>query len=131
MEDYKLNKLDYDTINNYIIVTKYDTYLYKLIDSLDYFEKNNKLEILSIEDLDLAYVNSFWKNLKKFNNLKCFFITQNFKYKNNKEIIDLLNALSKIKTLFLIDIKLKTLMKLNNNEEKKINRLLPDIFIKT
>jgi len=128
--NYTLNKLDYDTINNFSIATKYDTYFYSLVNSLDYFEKNNKLEILSIEDLDLSYANSFWKNLKKFNNLKSFYITQDFKYKNNKEIIDLLTALSKIKTIFLINIKIKSELKLNNNEEKKINKILPDIAIK-
>ena len=46
--------IEYETINSYSTITKYDTDSYKLIKSLENFEKNkNKLEILSIEDLDL------------------------------------------------------------------------------
>ena len=62
--------------------------------------------------------------------MKCFYITQNFKYKNNKELIDLLTALSNIKTLFLIDITFQDELKLNKNDEKIINEILPNISIK-
>ena len=123
--------LNYESINNFSIITKYDTYSYGLIKSLEHFEKNkNKLEILSIEDLDLSFADSFLKNLKKFDNLKCFFITQDFKYKNNKQLMDLLTVLSNMKTIFLIDIKLQGELKLNKSDEKKINELLPNISIK-
>ena len=123
--------IEYETINSYSTITKYDTDSYKLIKSLENFEKNkNKLEILSIEDLDLTFVNSFMKHLKKFHNLKCFYITKDFKSKNNKQLIELLTILSGIKTLFKIDIKFQSELKLNNNEEKKIKEILPDVEIK-
>ena len=132
--DYLLllgDQLNFEFINSYSIVSKYDTYSYKLIKSLENFKKNkNKLEILSIEDLDLSFADSILKNLKSLNNLKCFYITKDFIFKTNKQLIDLLTALSKIKTLFLIDITLKSEVKLNKNEENKINKLLPNIAIK-
>ena len=123
--------LNYETINSYSIVTKNDSYSYGLIKSLKNFKKNkNKLEILSIEDLDLSFADSISKNLKQLEHLKCFYVTQDFKYKNSNQVIDLLTALSKIKSLFLIDINLKGELKLNKNEENKINGILPNISIK-
>ncbi len=122
--------IKYETINSYSIVTKYDTYNYRLIKSLDQFKKDkNKLEILSIEDLDLSFVDSFMKYLKKLQNLKCFYITKDFKFKNNKQLIELLTILSRIKALFKIDIKFQSELKLNKNEEKKIKELLPNVEI--
>ena len=130
-DDFLEDLLNFDSINSYSIVSKYDTYSYKLIKSLDKFKKdNNKLEILSIEDLDLSFADSFLKNLKSLNNLKCFYITKDFIIKNNKEFIDLLSALSKIKTLFSIDIIIKNEFKLNKNDENIINKILPNIIIK-
>ena len=70
------------------------------------------------------------EQLKKFEHLKCFYITRDVNYNSNKKIIKLLIALSKIKTLFLIDIKIKAELKLTKNEENKINAKLPDISIK-
>ena len=123
--------LNYETINSYSIVTKNDSYSYGLIKSLKNFKKNkNKLEILSIEDLDLSFADSILKNLTQLEHLKCFYVTKDFKYKNSKQVIDLLTALSKIKSLFLIDINLKGELKLNKNEEHKINGILPNISIK-
>ena len=125
------NILNYETINSYSIVTKNDTYSYGLIKSLEHFKKNkNKLEILSIEDLDLSFADSILTNLKQLEHLKCFYITQDFKYKNIKQVIDLLIVLSTIKSLFLIDINLKGELKLNKNQENKINEILPNISIK-
>ena len=98
---------------------------------MENFKKNiNKLEILSIEDLDLSFVDSFLQNLRLFQQLKCFYITKDFKYKNNNQLIDLLTILSNIKTLFLIDITLQGELKLNQIDEKKINEKLPSISIK-
>ena len=62
--------------------------------------------------------------------MKCFYITKECIFKNNKSLIDLLTELSKIKSLFLIDINLKDELKLNKNDEKKINGILPGISIK-
>ena len=80
--------------------------------------------------MDLSFADSILKNLKSLNNLKCFYITKDFIFKNNKELIDLFTALSKIKTLFLIDITIKNELKLNKNDENKIKKILPNIIIK-
>ena len=130
-DDFLEDILNFDSINSYSIVSKHDAYSYKLIKSLENFKKDkNKLEILSIEDLDLSFADSILKNLKSLNNLKCFYITKDFIFKNNKELIDLFTALSKIKTLFLIDITIKNELKLNKNDENKIKKILPNIIIK-
>ena len=124
--------LDYKIINSYSIIPKNNIYSYELMQSLDKFEKNkNQLYILTIENVDLSFANSFLNNLKKFEKLKCFYITKDFKYKHNKQLIHLLTILSKIKTLFLIDITLQKKLKLNINEEKKMNEIFPGISFKT
>ena len=115
------------------IVSKYDTYSYALISTFDVFQENeNRLEIISIEDLnlDIIKLDSFLNNLKKFKNLKCFYITKECIFQDNKLFIALLTDLSKIKSLFLIEIVIKGELKLSKNDEKKINEILPDILIK-
>ena len=106
---------------------------YVMITALEYFKKNkNQLEILTINDVDLSFADSFLNNLESLEKLKCFYITKDLKYKNNNQLIDLLTILSKMKSLFLIDITLKSEINLNKNEEEKINKILPDIsFIKS
>ena len=64
-DDFLEDILNFDSINSYSIVSKHDAYSYKLIKSLENFKKDkNKLEILSIEDLDLSFADSILKNLK-------------------------------------------------------------------
>ena len=132
-DDYSAENIDYEKANSFNIVSKYDTYSYALVKTFDKFkEKNNRMEIISIEDLnlDIIKLDSFLKNLKKFKNLKCFYITKECIFKNNKSLIDLLTELSKIKSLFLIEINLKSELKLSKNDEKKISGILPGISIK-
>ena len=117
--------IDYDNVNS--------IYSSGLIKIFEYFKKNkNKLEILSIKDLNLDIINlkSFLKDLKKFQRLKFFYITKNCTFKNNKQFIDLLANLSKIKSLYLFEIVIKGELKLNKNDEKKINEIFNDISIK-
>ena len=96
-ESFDEDIIKYETINSfncYSIVIKYDAYSYGLIKSFLHFAKDkNKLEILSMEDLDLSFVDSFMKNLQKFHKLKCFYITKDFKFKNNRQLIDVLTIL--------------------------------------
>ena len=67
-ESFDEDIIKYETINSfnsYSIVTKYDAYSYGLIKSFLHFAKDkNKLEILSMEDLDLSFVDSFMKIYK-------------------------------------------------------------------
>ena len=124
--------LKYETINSYSIIPKYNIYSYELIKKLEKFKKNNnQLEILTIEKVDLSLTKSFLDNLSGLEKLKCFYITKDLKFKNNKQLIDLFAILSKIKSLFLIDITLQKKLKLNSNEEKKINKNFPGISFKT
>ena len=121
--DFVERFLKYETINSYSIIPKYNIYKYELIKKLEKFKKNkNQLEILTIEKVDLSFTKSFLDNLSGLEKLKCFYITKDLKYKNNKQLIDLFTILSKIKSLFLIDITLQQKLKLNSNEEKKINK---------
>ena len=132
-DNYSAENIDYEKANSFNIVSKYDTYSYALVKTFDKFkEKNNRMEIISLEDLnlDIIKLDSFLKNLKKFKNLKCFYITKECIFKNNKSLIDLLTELSKIKSLFLIEINLKSELKLSKNDEKKISGILPGISIK-
>ena len=125
--------IDYEKINSISIVSKYDTYSYGLMKIFEKFKNNkNKLEIISIEDLnlDLIKLNSFLKDLKKFKNLKCFYITKECIFKNNKQFIDLLTGLSNLNSLFLVEIVIKGVLKLSKEEEKKINKIFPNILIK-
>ena len=130
--DFVESFLKYETINSYSIIPKYNIYSYELIKKLEKFKKNNnQLEILTIEYVDLSITKSFLDNLNRLEKLKCFYITKNLKFKNNKQLIDLFATLSKIKSLFLIDITLQKKLKLNSNEEKKINKNFPGISFKT
>ena len=130
--DFVERFLKYETINSYSIIPKYNIYSYELIKKLEKFKKNNnQLEILTIEYVDLSITKSFLDNLNRLEKLKCFYITKDLKFKNNKQLIDLFAILSKIKSLFLIDITLQQKLKLNSNEEKKINKNFPGISFKT
>ena len=130
--DFVERFLKYEAINSYSIIPKYNIYSYELIKKLEKFKKNNnQLEILTIEYVDLSITKSFLDNLNRLEKLKCFYITKNLKFKNNKQLIDLFATLSKIKSLFLIDITLQKKLKLNSNEEKKINKNFPGISFKT
>ena len=130
--DFVERFLKYETINSYSIIPKYNIYSYELIKKLEKFKKNNnQLEILTIEYVDLSLTKSFLDNLNRLEKLKCFYITKDLKFKNNKQLIDLFAILSKIKSLFLIDITLQQKLKLNSNEEKKINKNFPGISFKT
>ena len=117
--------IDYENVNN--------LYSNGLIEIFKNFKKNkNKMEILTIEDLNLNIIklNSFFMDLKKFQGLKCFYITKGLTFRDNKQFIDLLTNLSKMKSLYLIEIEIKGELKLTKNEEKKINEIFPDISIK-
>ena len=132
-DNYTEENIDYEKVNSFSIVSKYDTYSYALVKTFEGFKKDdNRIEIISIEDLnlDIIKLDSFLKNLKKFKNLKCFYITKECIFKNNKSLIDLLTDLSKIKSLFLIEITIKGYLKLSKNDEKKINEILSNISIK-
>ena len=132
-DNFRKENIDYEKVNCLSIVSKYDTYSYALISTFDVFQENeNRLEIISIEDLnlDIIKLDSFLNNLKKFKNLKCFYITKECIFQDNKLFIALLTDLSKIKSLFLIEIVIKGELKLSKNDEKKINEILPDILIK-
>ena len=126
--------IDYKNVNRFSIVSKYNEYSYGLVKIFEKFEENeNRLEIISIEDLNLhiiSQLDSFLKNLKKFQKLKCFYITKECSFKNNNQLIDLLTTLSKIKSLLLIEIAIKGELKLSKSDEKKINKIFPDILIK-
>ena len=132
-DNFRNENIDYEKINSLSIVTKYETYSYALVNALENFNENeNRLEIISIEDLDLNIIklDSFLSNLKKFKNLKCFYITSECIFQDNNLFINLLTDLSKIKSLFLIDIAIRGELKLSKNEEKKIDEILPNITIK-
>ena len=119
------NYIDYENVNN--------LYSNGLIEIFKNFKKNkNKMEILAIEDLNLNIIklNSFFMDLKKFQGLKCFYITKGLTFRDNKQFIDLLTNLSKMKSLYLIEIEIKGELKLTKNEEKKINEKFPHISIK-
>ena len=124
----------YNSIEHYIDYEKVNSLNSNgLIKIFENFKKNkNKLETISIEDLnlDIIKLDSFLKDLKKFQVLKCFYITKECIFKNNKKFIDLLTSLSKIKSLYLIEIVIKGELKLTKNDEKKINEIFPDISIK-
>ena len=126
--------IDYKNVNRFSIVSKYNEYSYGLVKIFEKFNENeNRLEIISIEDLNLhiiSQLDSFLKNLKKFQKLKCFYITKKCSFKNTNQLIDLLTTLSKIKSLLLIEIPIKGELKLSKSDEKKINKIFPDILIK-
>ena len=125
--------IDYKNVNRFSIATKYNEYSYGLVKIFEEFKENeNRLEIISIEDLnlDIIKLDSFLKNLKKFQKLKCFYITKECSFKNNNQLIDLLTTLSKIKSLLLIEMTIKGELKLSKSDEKKINKIFPDILIK-
>ena len=123
--NYKEENIDYEKINCLKIVSKNEMNSNELIDRLELFKENeNRLETISIDDLDLDNIklDSFLNTLKKFHNLKCFYITNECLFQDNKLLISLLTGLSKIKTLFEIRIAKKGELKLSQNDKKKFLR---------
>ena len=124
--------IDYEKVNDFNIVSEYQ-YSYEVIKMFKNFKNNkNKIESISIGDLNLDEIklDLFLNDLKKFQGLKCFYITKECSFQNNNHFIDLLNSLSTIKSLYLIEIVIKGELKLTKNEEKRINEIFPDISIK-
>ena len=101
-------------------------FLTNKVDFLNEFKNDNSLEILSIENLDLNNKN-FLKNLKKFKNLKCFCVKNNCLFNNNKQILDLIKALSNFKFLFLVEINIEGKIKLSNDDINKIKKIFNDV----
>ena len=134
---FRTGILDYQKINCLNIDTKYDKDSSLLLNIFEIFKENeNRLEIISIEilDLDIIKIESLLINLKKFKNLKCFYITNDItnecEFQDNNLCIALLSDLSKINSLFLIEITIKGELELSKNDENKIYEISPDISIK-
>ena len=62
--------------------------------------------------------------------MKCFYITNECLFQDNKILISLLTGLSKIKTLFEIRIAKKGELKLSQKDQKEISEILPNTFLK-
>ena len=62
--------------------------------------------------------------------MKCFYITNECIFQDNKLLISLLTGLSKIKSLFGIRIVKKGELKLSENDKKEISEILPDTWLK-
>ena len=86
------------------------------------------LEIISVEDLNLDLIR-LRRILEKFQNLKCFYITKKCTFKNKKLLIELFNKLSKIKSLYLIEITIEGKLELTKSEKKIINEIFPGMSI--
>ena len=130
-DNIKIDDLDYETINSLTMINENNSS--ELVRIFDFFNENeNRLEIISIDDLDLNVIKLelFLNNLKKFQKLKCFYITNECLFQDNNLFIILLTGLSKIKSLFLIEITINGELKLSKNDENKIKEILPDISMK-
>ena len=122
--------IDFEKVNEFNIISEYK---YSYEEMFKNFKNNkNKIESITIEDinLDTIKLDLFLNNLKKFQGLKCFYITKECSFENINHFIDLLNSLSTIKSLYLIEIVIKGILKLNIKEGKRINEIFPDISIK-
>ena len=62
--------------------------------------------------------------------MKCFYITNDCIFQDNKLFIALLTNLSKIKSLFLFKIAMKGELNLGQNDIKEISEIMPNIIIK-
>ena len=130
-DNIKIDDLDYETINSLTMINENNSS--ELVRIFDFFNENeNRLEIISIDDLDLNVIKLelFLNNLKKFQKLKCFYITNECLFQDNNLFIILLTGLSKMKSLFLIEITINGELKLSKNDENKIKEILPDISMK-
>ena len=125
---YKLGQyIDLEKANKINIVPHEGRYNPRLIYILEKFEKNNnKIEIISVEDLNLDLIR-LRRILEKFQNLKCFYVTKKCTFKNKKQLIELFNKLSKINSLYLIEITVEGELELTKNEKKIINDIFPGI----
>ena len=95
---------------------------------LNQFKKNkNNVEVISI-NLNLIN-NNIILNFKNFSKLKSFSLEINYSFNDNKQVIELLNSLSKFKNLFWIEIKFNKKLKLSRYEIDKIKKMFNGISI--
>ena len=126
-------EFDYENLKSFNITSKLNDDSQDsqgLINYLENIKKNNNcLETISIDILDLDKKTNLIENLKKFTDLKCFYVKNNCLFKDTKQLIKLLTALSNLKFLFSIEINMKDQLKLNKDDNKKIDKLFPTISI--
>ena len=66
--------------------------------------------------------------MKNFPKLKCFYVTKDCKFEKNQLFI-LMTNLSKIKNLWIIEMKFEKGLKLSKKDKDDIFKLFPDISI--
>jgi len=102
----------------------------EFISFFDSFENNNNiLESIHLNVLDINDEMNIINNINKFVELKVFIIYEDCLLEND-DLIKLIEKLSILKSLFLIEISFDRKLNLNQEEEKIIYKLYPDISIK-
>ena len=117
--------------NSYRFDLNYDeeTSLDIFIDFFDNFEYDNKiLESIQLNILDINDEMKIIKNINKFVELKVFIVYDDCLIKND-DLIKLLQNLSVLNSLFLIEISFKRILNLNQKEGEIIYKLFPNISI--
>ncbi len=97
-----------------------------IFDQFNY--ENNTLEVIYLDILNIEPYPCFIYNMKKFKRLKSFIIKKDCLL-NNEELIELLTALSNLKTVIYIEISFQRKINWSNNDENNIIKLLPNINI--
>ena len=95
----------------------------KFLDDLD----ENTLESIYINILDIKEYPDFIKNIKKFNGLRVFIISDDCLL-NNHQIMELITNLSYLKVI-VIEIRFKRKLNLSKKQKKRISDLFPKISI--
>ena len=126
-------ELDYENLKSFNITSELNDDRQDSQELINYLENiqkdNNCLETISLDILDLDKKTNLLENLKKFTELKCFYVKNNCLFKDNKQLIKLLATLSNLKSLFSVEINIQAQLKLSKDDNKEIDKLVPDIFI--
>ena len=126
-------ELDYENLKSFNITSELNDDRQDSQELINYLENiqkdNNCLETISLDILDLDKKTNLLENLKKFTELKCFYVKNNCLFKDNKQLIKLLATLSNLKSLFSVEINIQAQLKLSKDDNKEIDKLFPDIFI--
>jgi hypothetical protein len=126
-------EIELDNINSIKITSMEDIEPSDYLSIFNKVKKNNTcLKAISLECLEIKddkEAKTFIENMKKFKDLKFFYI-KNDCILPNSQLIQLLTILSKLKNLFEIEINFKKKLNLKKDEKEKIHKLFPDISIK-
>ena len=125
-EDYPLSDLNSIKFN---LEHSEESSLDDFLDFFDDFESNNKiLETIQLNIIDIKDEMKVIENINKFTELKVFIIYKDCLLEN-EQLIKLMNNLSLLNSLFLIEISFRHKLNLTQNEENIIYKLFPDISI--